>query len=297
MSRSRRGFTLIELLVVIAVMAVLMALLVPVVHRAREAARRTVCLSHLRQIQVAWQTYAENHDGFMVNGAGSDGTGLHLNGTPWLAGAPWNRPANQEQADALMRTGALGSYVGDVRAYRCPSHYRQHFVPSPYEEHYQWFSPYGIVTPMNVLRPNDRATVEGMFLKCSGPSPIPLCMTKLSQLTPPGAAARMVFLDTGFCETSLGDIAAEYQATGYRGYAQGWAGLGAPIQHGNGTCSSFADGHGQYWKWKDPRTIERAEAWLDWLPHQGNGPLPNVPDDPDNLDFMEFYRAIWGRRL
>ncbi|HEY3280737.1 MAG TPA: DUF1559 domain-containing protein [Armatimonadota bacterium] len=58
-----RGFTLIELLVVVAIIAVLAALLLPILARARENARSTHCASNLRQIGVAFQTYEDEWEG------------------------------------------------------------------------------------------------------------------------------------------------------------------------------------------------------------------------------------------
>jgi prepilin-type N-terminal cleavage/methylation domain-containing protein/prepilin-type processing-associated H-X9-DG protein len=67
---SRRGFTLIELLVVIAIIAILAAILFPVFAQAREAARRTSCLSNMRQMGNALNMYLQDYDETFHKGKG-----------------------------------------------------------------------------------------------------------------------------------------------------------------------------------------------------------------------------------
>ncbi len=137
--RRCRGFTLVELLVVIAIIGILVALLLPAAQAAREAARRTQCKNHLKQIGLATQNFQRAYGFFPLGGTASWPRFDHFftNGKPngpysQGLGWPYQLLAFMEDANAQRNAAGAHTSLGGLEAtaalqehpvpgYNCPS--------------------------------------------------------------------------------------------------------------------------------------------------------------------------------
>ncbi|MFN3410203.1 MAG: prepilin-type N-terminal cleavage/methylation domain-containing protein [Limisphaerales bacterium] len=114
-----RGFTLVELLVVIAVIALLAALLLPALGRAKERAWTVACLSNLKQLAACWHLYATDHDDHLPP---NNSVYNIQNHQALITGGSWCTNLAPYDADpSSISSGHLFSYNQNVGIYRCPA--------------------------------------------------------------------------------------------------------------------------------------------------------------------------------
>ncbi len=281
--RSVKGFTLVELLVVIAIIALLMAILLPALNRAREQGKRVVCLSDLRQLTLGWLNYTESNNDKIVNGAptGSggacaDGSGSYTAIPPTTLGQhymeiPWIGPAvgaPPKGAQCAITTGALWKYIRDFKIYRCPTGNKGETIT------------FIIVDGMNGMPAGNQDTSRGTVVS-SG-------MWKTNRNQIKRAATQAVFLDEG-------KVTPDSYAVNYSGSNQmKW--FDPPmVRHGDGTNVSFADGHSEHWRWQSKATSDfgrRAEIngglYNTW-------PAPSDQTDGVMQDLYLMQLRCWGK--
>jgi len=239
--QATRAFTLIELLVVIAVIAILAALLLPALSQAKARAQRAACLGNLRQLNLTWQLYADDHDGRLV--ANGYATAVNPGETRlWvLGGTHQNRAGHWAPfTDPAFLTdpqyAAFADYVQSPGLYKCPAD-RSWFGDQPKVRSY------ALNSSMNWVTPPD----GGEFSQ----SPAHVNFRKTSEVAAAQPAALLTFVDTApnwLCHAAFGIAmsAVYYQFP--------------TAEHGPSSPLAFADGHGEVHRWRDAYTAQMARA-------------------------------------
>jgi hypothetical protein len=276
------------LLVVIAVIAILLAIFLPVLRLARERGQRAVCLSNLRQLTLAWVAYADEHDGKLVGG---HALGVVVVGGRWrLEGWAGFAFVFAPSRAGLLRNpgkGPLWPYLQDIDIYHCPRGRTGHFLT--YSTVVSANNMTHIAGTYVPIEANREATEPGRRVGSTV-----LKLTRLTDITSPGPAARAVFLDMGQTPGPV-DFYVKYlypKWEGIFGYSV------PPIHHADGVTLSMADGHAEYWKWKSRETVEMPRKLMP-VPNTFNEGMGNgdyQPQTEDGLyDLQRVQRATWGR--
>jgi prepilin-type N-terminal cleavage/methylation domain-containing protein/prepilin-type processing-associated H-X9-DG protein len=251
----KRGFTLVELLVVIAIIALLMALLLPALERAREQAKRVICLNNLRELTFGWLLYIEDNDGRIVNGAG----GIYrTNELPWV-GRCWasdygsGGQLDPESQKEEIKNGAMWPYVKTIKIYRCPTGLAGEQLT------------YAAMDGVNGHNKGRSGTTLGVH-----------CVESLDEIQRP--AKRIVFIDEGW-------VTPDSFAVHFNHGNAWWD--DPPARHGGGASLSFADGHSYWHKWKGSDTVEI--GYSRTIGHSNNAPPGNGVMD---LQYIQI--GCWG---
>lgn len=254
------GFTLIELLVVIAIIAIIASLLLPALNKATSSARSVQCQGSLRQLQLAWQMYAGDHEDRLVPNWviapswPADYRDQYSTTNSWVCGSAYtDATANG------IRQGALWAYTTSTEIYRCPSD------RSPWR-----YGTQRAPRPFNVAL---SCGLNGGFNGGNGRAFDPRIAEKLAEIQRP--VCTFTFIDEDATSMTSGEFFVSPDQTF-------WFMIPGSRDRGGGANVAFADGHVFFKRWLYPgRTRTGVET--------------PVKNERDRDDFLWVQRALVGR--
>ena len=260
-----QAFTLIELLVVIAIIAILAAMLLPSLSKAKLKAQGIQCMGNHRQLALAWKMYADdNRD--QLPYASDEGPDERKNAYAWIRGLMDFDPGNRSNWDVNtdIKKSPLWPYCGQSTSiWRCPADR-------------------SFVTVNGVQMPRVRSMSMNFWFGGFGGVDGGLSgggwklYFKMSDLVDPGPARTWLLLDMREDSIDIGNFATDMTGWPSQPATVGFYDL--PGMYHNRACGfSFADGHSEIKRWLDPRTMP---------PLVANGEINDGFRSPRNQDVL-----------
>ena len=239
-SEIAKAFTLIELLVVIAIIAILAAMLLPALSKAKSTGQSTACLSNLKQLQTGYFMYPDdNNDNLPINKAQTAAVANVANQPgSWVVGN-----AKLDVNTTNIQNGTIFRHVGSANVYHCPAD-KSKVTGTP-----------GLARARSYSLDcwlNSYYNANGHNWK---PGNFPWAQVRLSTISHP--ANVLGFIDEQEQSIDAG-LFIEDQPDWVASGDTGWGSLPAD-RHRQGCNLSFLDGHVEHWRWKAPKIYRHFE--------------------------------------